>query len=364
MSIIPTQLASVIDTIQPLDMDAQNAARQRQSQLTKPAGSLGRLEDLAVQLAGIQQREVPSVARKAVIVMAADHGVTAEGISAYPSEVTPQMVLNFLNGGAAINVLAKDAGALPVFVDIGVAADFSQIDISAISNAPLFLERKIVWGTANMAQGPAMTAEQATKAIIAGIDAVDVILEAGLDIVATGEMGIGNTTASSAITAALLRVPAEEVTGRGTGIDDQQLAHKVTVIERALAVNAPDADNPLDVLAKVGGLEIAGLVGVILGAASHRIAIVLDGFISGAAALVAVGLCPAVRDYLIAGHTSIERGHRVILEHLQLIPLLDLGMRLGEGSGAMLAMHIIDAAVHTHAMMATFASAGVSERLE
>ncbi len=348
-------IAAIIMAISPLDTTAMAAARARQEQLTKPAGSLGRLETLAIQIAGITSHEQPVMENKAIVVMAGDHGVTAEGVSAYPAEVTPQMVLNFLRGGAAINALAGVVRARVVVVDIGVANPLEH---------PGLLSRKVAPGTANMAQGPAMTHEQAEEAIVVGIAVVDSLAREGVQIVATGEMGIGNTTAASAITAVMTGSKPAEVTGRGTGIDDAQLSHKIAVIERALAVNAPNRDDGLDVLAKVGGLEIAGLVGVILGGAAHHMPVVLDGFIAGSAALVAEKLCPQVRDYLIAGHISVERGHRVLLDALGLAPLLNLDLRLGEGTGAALAMGIIDGALATHRQMATFAEAGVSEREE
>ena len=341
--------------IQPLDIDAMEQARVRQQQLTKPAGSLGRLEELAIQMAGIRQNPVPVIERKAVIVMAGDHGVTSEGVSAYPSVVTSQMVHNFLRGGAAINALARHAGASVIVVDVGVAAEMQHPDL---------LSRKVASGTANMTTGPAMTREQMLEAILVGSGVLDTLVGQGIEMVATGDMGIGNTTASSAITAALTRTPAALVTGHGTGIDDEQLAHKVRVIELSLARNAPDPRDPLDVLMKVGGLEIAGLVGVIVAAASQRVPVVIDGFISGAAALVAVELQPAIGAYLFAGHSSVEPGHRVILDRLGLAPLLDLKLRLGEGTGAVLAMNVIEAALHAHREMATFAEAGVSTRDE
>ena len=346
-------MTSFAITVPPLDQGAMEQARQRQQQLTKPAGSMGRLEAVAIQMAGITHDTLPVIQHKAVIVMAADHGVTVEGVSAYPSAVTPQMVLNFLNGGAAINVLARQAGAEVVVVDIGVAEELQH---------PNLLSRKVAAGTANMAQGPAMTQEQAEQAITVGREVATTLIEQGVDLIVTGEMGIGNTTASSAITASLTGMTVDLVTGRGTGIDDAQLAHKVATIERAIALNKPDATKPLDVLAKVGGLEIAGLVGVILAAAERGVPVVLDGFISGAAALVAVKLVPTVRDYLFAGHVSVERGHHSILEQLKLTPILDLELRLGEGTGAVLATNIIDAALLVHREMATFAEAGVSEK--
>ncbi len=340
-------------SIEALDEEAMEQARARQQVLTKPAGSLGRLEELAVQIAGITKQAIPVIERKVVIVMAGDHGVTAEGVSAYPSAVTTQMVLNFLRGGAAINALARQEGARVVVVDVGIAADLHSPDL---------VERKVAYGTANMATGPAMTRAQMLEAIHTGIAIFEE--QQGIELVATGEMGIGNTTASSAITAALLQLPVAQVTGRGTGLDDEQLAHKVRVIERALAVNTPDARDPLDVLMKVGGLEIAGLVGVILAAAARRVPVVIDGFIAGAAALVAVELNAAVASYLIAGHTSVEQGHALILMRLGLRPLLNLDLRLGEGTGAVLAMGIIEGALHTHREMLTFAEAGVSTRTD
>lgn len=339
----------------PLDTAAMELARTRQQQLTKPAGSLGRLEDIAVQIAGITGHPLPVIARKAVIIMAGDHGVTKEAVSAYPSAVTLQMVHNFLQDGAAINALAHYVGAKVIVVDVGVAADISHPDL---------VSRKVAFGTANMALEPAMTRAQMLEAIQVGIDVFDAQLDQGIDLVATGDMGIGNTTASSAITAALLQTPVALVTGRGTGIDDEQLAHKIQVIEKALARHAPNPQDPLDVLMKVGGLEIAGLVGVIVAAASRRVPVVIDGFISGAAALLAVELHPLMREYLFAGHVSVERGHHLLLERLGLSPLLDLKLRLGEGTGAVLAMSLIEAALHTHSEMATFEEAGVSTREE
>src|SRR6266568_4620907 len=343
-----------IARITPLDTDAMERARTRQGQLTKPAGSLGMLEDIAVQMAGITQQPLPrSVERKAVIVMAADHGVTSEGVSAYPAAVTPQMVHNFLQGGAAINAIAQYIEVKVIVVDIGVAAEIAHPDL---------LSRKVAFGTANMALEPAMTHAQMLEAIQIGIDVFDTQLNQGIDLVATGDMGIGNTTASSAIAAVLLQKPVALVTGRGTGIDDEQLAHKIQVIERAIQRNVPNPQEPLDVLMRVGGLEIAGLVGVIIAAASRRIPVVIDGFISGAAALIAVELNPVIGAYLLAGHASVEQGHHLILERLGLPPLLDLKLRLGEGTGAVLAMSIIEAALRIHGEMATFAEAGVSTR--
>ena len=349
-------LGRVLDTIAAIatpDEAAMAAARARQDTLTKPPGSLGQLEAVALQLAGITSQERPSLARQAIIVMAGDHGVVTEGVSAYPAAVTSQIVANFLQGGAAINVLARAIGARVVVVDVGVA--------TPVAGAGL-VTRKVAAGTRNMAEGAALTRAEVLQAIEVGLDVLDEQFAIGLDVVALGEMGIGNTTAASAITAALTGLPVATVTGRGTGIDTVGLAHNIAVVERALTINAPDPSDPLDVLTKVGGLEIAGLVGVVLGAAARRIPVVVDGFIAGVAALVAVELCPRARAYLIAAHVSAEVGHRAILERLDLRPLLDLGLRLGEGSGAALALPLITAAARLLAEMATFAEAGVVTR--
>jgi nicotinate-nucleotide--dimethylbenzimidazole phosphoribosyltransferase len=346
-------LTALGERIAPLDAGAMARAQARQARLTKPPGSLGRLEEIAVQIAGMTGSERPSVARRAVVVMAADHGVTSEGVSAYPAEVTAQMALNFLRGGAAINAIAGSAGASVTVVDVGIA--------SAVSH-PALLARKVAPGTANMVVGPAMTQEQALAAMLVGAQTLETLAGAGLDLVATGEMGIGNTTAASALTAVMTGRSPREVTGRGTGVDDERLAHKVEVIERAIQVNAPDTNDPLGALAKVGGLEIAALAGLILAAASLRIPVLLDGFIASSAALIAGAWRPLAREYLLAGHVSVEPGHKIILDYLNLRPLLNLEMRLGEGTGAALAMAVVDAALRAHDQMATFDEAGVSER--
>lgn len=344
----------VVPEIPPLDLDAIHTARDWQNQLTKPTGSLGQLEDLAVQIAGIACNAHPSVARKCVIVMAGDHGIVREGVSAYPAEVTPQMVLNFLHGGAAINVLSRQAGARVVVVDIGVASDIEPL--------PGLIIRKVARGTQNMADGPAMTRAQAEEALQVGTDVINAEIARGLDLVATGDMGIGNTTPSSSIVAAFTGLPVAQVTGRGTGLDEAGMARKVAMIEQVLRVNQPDPKDALDVLSKVGGFEIAGLAGVILGAAARRIPVVIDGFISGAAALVAAELAPASKNYMIAAHQSVEIGHQAILKRLGLRPLLNLDLRLGEGTGAALAFHLIEGAVRIQNEMATFAQAGVSDK--
>jgi nicotinate-nucleotide--dimethylbenzimidazole phosphoribosyltransferase len=349
-------LEQTVARIGPLDAQAVAAARERQRELTKPEGSLGRLEDLAVQIAGIRGEARPRLVSPAVIVMAGDHGVARQGVSAYPPEVTPQMVANFLGGGAAINVLARHIGARVVVVDMGVAAELPE--------HPGLLRRKVAPGTADLSRGPAMTRDQARQAVESGIAVALAQIGQGADLIGTGDMGIGNTTPSSAIVAALSGRPPAEVTGRGTGVDDAGLARKIAVIEHALALHRPDPADGLDILAKLGGFEIGGLAGVVLGAAAQRVPVVVDGFISGAAALVALRLAPAVQPYIIAAHRSVERGHRAALELLGATPLLDLDMRLGEGSGAALGMSLCQAACRLLDEMATFAEARVAGKLD
>jgi nicotinate-nucleotide--dimethylbenzimidazole phosphoribosyltransferase len=346
-------LTRTIKMIKPLDKTAMAEAQARQDKLTKPAGSLGKLEELSIKIAGIQGKTRPSIEKKAMITMAGDHGVVDEKVGNWPQEVTAQMVQNFLRGGAGINILARQVGARIIFVDMGVASDL-QPD-------PELIVRKIGYGTKNMCLGPVMTAAQAIKAIETGIEIVSSEADKGLDIDGTGDIGIGNTTASSAIFAAISGKTVEEVTGRGTGLSDEQLIHKIDVIKRALAVNKPDPSKPLDILAKVGGFEIGGLAGVMLGAAARRIPVIIDGFISGAAALIAVALAPRLKDYIIAAHVSAEAGHAAMLKYMGFKPLLSLDMRLGEGTGATLGIFIAEAAVRTLNGMATFAEAGVSE---
>lgn len=349
-------LSETISKIPPLDNDAIQAARARQDQLTKPQGSMGRLEAIAIQLAGVTAQARPRFKQPAIITIAADHGVACQGVSAYPSEVTPQMVANFLHGGAAINVLARHVGARVVVVDMGVAVELPPH--RDLVNA------KIALGTRDFSIGPAMTRDEARRAVEAGIQVVTQEIERGADIIGTGDMGIGNTTPSSAITATFTRRPVAQVTGRGTGVDDAGLARKVATIERALAVNQPNPNDALDVLGDIGGFEIGGLAGVMIGAAAWRVPVVIDGFISGAAALIAYGLAPSVQPYLVPAHRSVEIGHRVILEHLRVEPLLDLDLRLGEGTGAALGISLCLAACKILDEMATFAEAGVSEKAE
>jgi nicotinate-nucleotide--dimethylbenzimidazole phosphoribosyltransferase len=349
-----TLLADTIAAIVPVDGEAARQAQARLDAKTKPRGSLGRLEDLACRLTAIYRTAQPALPRPALVVMAADHGVAADGVSAYPAEVTVQMVRNFAAGGAAINVLARQAGAELRVVDIGTR------DTGA---APAgVVQRRLGQGSANFVHGPAMSRAQALEAVETGIAVAAEFAASGFGIIGIGDMGIGNTTAASAVASALTGLPPAEVTGRGTGIDDATWRRKVDVIQQGLARNRPDPADALDVLAKVGGFEIAGLAGVVLGAAARRVAVMLDGFITGAAALAACRLCPLARDYCIAAHRSVEPGHRLILADLKLTPLLDLELRLGEGTGAALALHLVEAALRILLEMATFTSAGVSDR--
>lgn len=320
---------------------------------TKPPASLGHLEALACRLSAITGQSPPPRLTKAVVVMGADHGVTDEGISAYPAEVTAQMLANFAAGGAAINVLGRQAGATLLVVDMGTR-------VPPVAGG--VLNKRVGPGTQNFARGPAMTEAETEQAILTGIEVAQGLINDGVNLIALGEMGIGNTTSASALCAALLRLPAAEVTGRGTGIDDHALAHKVAVIENALKQHSSETQTPLETLAAFGGFEIAGLVGVCLAAAAERVPVLVDGFITSVAALVAVRLCPLVQHHLVASHRSVEIGHGAVCKALELSPLLDLQMRLGEGSGAALAMPILDAAVAIVHEMATFASAGVSNR--
>ena len=348
MSLLDDTLAS----IKPVDGTLEAAARARLDSLTKPPGSLGYLEDIAVRYCLATGTTEPRVGGKAIFTFAGDHGVVEEGVSAYPKEVTPQMVANMLRGGAAVNVLAGHAGADVRVVDMGVDAD--------LSGAPDLIDRKVRRGTANIARGPAMTEGEATRALEAGIDLARGAAGEGATLLGAGDMGIANTTPSAALFAALLPCAPEEITGRGTGIDDRGLARKVGVVRQALQVNAPLLGTPLGCLAAVGGLEIAGIAGMALGAAASAVPMVVDGFISSAGALVACRMSEAVRGYLFFSHLSEEAGHAVFLERFGARPILDLGMRLGEGTGAALAMTVIEAAVKVYSDMATFDSAGVS----
>jgi nicotinate-nucleotide--dimethylbenzimidazole phosphoribosyltransferase len=334
------------------DAAAAAAARRHQDDLTKPPGSLGRLEELAVLLAAVRGRDAAPLGECAVLVCAADHGVTARGVSAYPAAVTPQMVGNFLAGGAAINVIARATGARVLVLDAGVAADLPE--------HPRLLARRVRRGTGDIVAGPAMSREQARAALEAGIEAVWGLAAEGVEALAVGDMGIGNTTAASAVVAAITGRPAAEVVGRGTGIDDAGLARKRDAVAAAVARAGADPADGLGVLAEVGGLELAAIAGAVIGAASRRLLCVLDGHPATAAALAAGLIAPGALAYCVAGHRSAERGHGVALEHLGLRPLLDLDLRLGEGSGATLALHLVRVAAALSAEMATFSSAGVS----
>src|SRR3989338_1526992 len=349
------EFKKIASSIKSIDKNFTNIIQERLDNLTKPQGSLGRLEELAKQIGGITGKESPLLRNKIIFTLASDHGVTEEGISAYPKEVTGQMVYNFLSGGAGINVLANHVGARVVVVDIGVASDLNP--------SPRLVIKKINYGTKNMAKMPAMTRNEAINAICAGIEIFENEFKAGIDIVGTGDMGIGNTTASSAITAVFTKKPIEEITGRGTGLDDKGLKNKIDVIKKSISMNKPDSSDPIDTLSKVGGFEIAGLAGIILSAASKKVPVVIDGFISGAAALVAFHIEPKVKDYMIAAHKSVESGHKVILDHIGLRPLLDLDLRLGEGTGRALGIGLAAAALTILPHMATFKSANISEKM-
>ena len=346
-------LETTFRAIYPQDFECRQQAEARLAQLAMPHWALGDLLDLAVNLAGMTRTLAPPVVRKKVVVMVGDHGVAAEGVSQYPPEVTTQMVHTFLRGGAAINVLARRAGAEVCVVDVGAREDFSDL-----ARQGKLIAKKIGRGTANMVFGPAMTRTHAVMAVEAGIEVANMLADT-VDVFATGDMGIGNTTPSTAIAAVFTGKKVAELTGRGTGIDDERLRHKIAVVEKALARNTPNAKDGLDVLAKVGGLEIGAIAGLILGAAAKRKPVVVDGFISTAGAMIACSLEPFVRDYLICSHCSAEPGHAALLEKLRLHALLDLNLRLGEGTGAALALPLVDAAVAVLTEMATFAEAGV-----
>lgn len=348
-------LQESLKSIKPVDEKWYAVAQKHLDNLTKPPGSLGRLEEFARRLVAITENKNPIIDRKVMFTFAGDHGIVAEGVAAYPKEVTAQMVFNFLRGGAGINVLANHAGAEVVVVDIGVDHDFGEIEG--------LMSMKVMKGTKNFAKGPAMTREEALACIEKGIELANGYARKGYKMFGTGDMGIGNTTPSSAIVAAITGRPVSEVTGKGTGISDEALIRKIAVIENALALNAPDSKDAIDVLAKVGGAEIGGIAGLILGAAANRIPVVIDGFISTAGALIAFTLAPSSRDYMFAAHNSVEKGHRIMLEAMGLSPILDLGLRLGEGTGAVLAMYLIEAGIKIYKEMATFQDAGVSDEI-
>ena len=346
------KIQETISSIKGLDKSYFEKAQERLDSLTKPQGSLGRLEEVAARVVAIREDLRPKADKKIIFTFAGDHGVTDEGVSAFPKEVTPQMVFNFLNGGAGINVLARQAGADVAVVDIGVDFDFKGV--------PGLLHRKVVQGTRNMAKGPAMSREEAERCLLMGIDIAEEYAKKGYNLFGTGEMGIGNTTPSSAIIAVISGKDVAEVTGKGTGIDGPAFDNKVKVIKKAIEVNSPDRSDPIDVVAKVGGAEIAGIAGLCLGAASKRIPVLIDGFISTAGALIAYEIEPKVKEYMISSHKSVEAGHKFMLEYMGLKPLVDLDFRLGEGTGAAIGMNIVESAVRIYNEMATFAEASVA----
>ncbi len=342
--------------IQPVHSELYEKVQDRLDALTKPQGSLGRLEDFAMKLVGITGRFMPEIDKKVIFTFAGDHGVVAEGVSAFPQEVTRQMVCNFLSGGAGVNVLAKHAGADNAVVDVGVNFDFDGLDG--------LVDKKVIFGTKNMLKGPAMSRSEAEKTILVGIEIADEYAKKGYNMFGAGDMGIGNTTPSSAIAAVMTAKTAAEVTGRGTGIDDEALNAKVKVIQKAIEVNRPAPADPLDVLAKIGGAEIGAIAGLCIGAAINRVPVVVDGLIATAGAIIAYGLDPRVRDYMFAGHCSVEPGHMAMLDTMGLKPIVDLGLRLGEGTGAALGMLIIEAGLKIYKEMATFNDAGVSSETD
>jgi len=349
-----SKIETTVELIAPVERSLEPAIRRHLDDLTKPRGSLGRLEELAVRYCLATGTTNPTLGKKRILCFAGDHGVVEEGVSAYPKEVTPQMVMNMLAGGAAINVLARHVNAELVVVDIGVN--------DPLKDASGLHRKKIRSGTANIARGRAMTIEEATHAVETGIDLSKTAHDDGVSLIGTGDMGIGSTTSSAALFAALLECPVEEITGRGTGINDAGLKRKIEVIKRALAVNKDALTDPLSTLAALGGMEIAGICGLILGAVSCHIPVVVDGFISSAGALVACRMCENVKDCLFFGHLSDEKGHKAFLEYFGAEAILNLRMRLGEGTGAALAMSVIEASVRTYNEMATFSSAGVSDK--
>ena len=347
-------LDNILAQISPVDENARREAADRQDRLTKPRGSLGRLEEIACRVCAIKKTNHPRVSRKRIVLFAADHGVTEEGVTLYPKEVTSQMVRNFVRKGAAINAIGESVGVEVEVVDIGVDDDLADMEG--------FIRKKIARGTSNIARGPAMSIEQATEAVLVGVERAETAWRDGIELLGTGDMGIGNTTPSAALYAAMLDLPASEVTGRGTGLGDERLIHKVKIVEQAIKVNKTRITDTFSALAALGGFEIAGLCGLVIGAARRCIPVVIDGFISSAAAMMAIKMKPEVRQYCFFGHLSQEKGHAALMERFGEKPLLDLDMRLGEGTGAALAMAIIEAAVAMHNNMATFDSAGVSDK--
>ena len=350
------ELQKLLNRIQPVDQSLTVAAQAHLDDLTKPQGSLGRLEEIALKYVLATGSLQPVLAKKKICCFAGDHGVAAEGVSAFPAEVTPQMVYNMLGGGAAINVLTRHAGVDLDVVDMGVNHDFADL--------PGLVKRKVKPGSDNMAIGPAMSEADTLQALLSGAALAVEAHDAGYHILGTGEMGIANTTPATALYSVLLDVPVESITGRGTGIDDERLKHKIEVIKKAIEVNASRSTTPFGALAALGGYEIAAIAGFVLGAASCKVPVVVDGFISSSGAVVALKLCPAVDDYLFFSHLSNEQGHKAVMQKLGARPILDLDLRLGEGTGAALSMQVIEGALKIYNEMATFSGAKVSEKTE
>jgi nicotinate-nucleotide--dimethylbenzimidazole phosphoribosyltransferase len=349
-------LQQIIDGIHPIDPSFVNKARERTAQLVMPLRALGRLHEISEQLCGIQSTLRPAIRRKAILVMAGDHGIVAEGVSAFPQAVTGAMVQTFLGGGAGINAIARHVGAEVWVADLGIVP---EIEPAALKNGDRLLVRKVDRGTQNFARGPAMTPEEALRSVLIGFELASQLIRRGVDLLGTGDMGIGNTTPAAAIGAAITGGSLEEMVGRGTGVDDTGLTRKREAIRRGLDLNRPDPRDGLELLSKIGGFEIGGIAGMVLAGAYHRKPVVIDGFISTAGVLIAQTLCPAVTGFLFAGHRSEEPGHRHMLHHLKLEPILDLGMRLGEGTGGALAMNVIEAAAKVITEVMTFQEAGV-----
>jgi len=346
-------LKDTLNAIEPVDKNFMREAQKRSDNLTKPQKSLGRLEELANIVCGIKRTLKPKTENKVIFTLAADHGVAEEGVSAFPQEVTKEMLSNFVNGGAGVNVLARHVNAKVVIVDIGVKGEFLGSGV---------IIKKVADGSKNWTKGSAMTRENAIKSVIYGIELVDEEMNNGIiDIAGTGDMGIANTTTSSAVIAAITGVEVEKITGRGTGINDESFNNKITIIKKGLNLNKPNPDDAIDVLSKVGGFEIGGIAGVILGCAKNKIPVVIDGFISGAGALIAYKINPLTKDYMIASHQSVEIGHKILLDYIGLKPLLNLNLRLGEGSGSALGINLVEAAVKILNEMATFKEAEVSK---
>ncbi len=347
----------IVDGIQPLNQDWVQKAKARTAQLVMPTRALGRLHDIAERCCGIQQTTTPVMDTKAVLVMAGDHGVAAEGVSAFPQEVTAAMVQTFLVGGAGINAIARYVDAQVWVVDMGI---IPYIDSLSVAGGQRLKVHKVGLGTASFAQGPAMTWDQAEQSVLTGFELAGELFQSGVQVLGTGDMGIANTTPSAAIGAVVTGTGLDLMVGPGTGVDQEGLARKKAVIAKGLEINRPDPANGLDVLAKVGGFEIGGIAGLVLAGAYHHRPVVIDGFISTAGALIAQAICPTVVDYLFAGHQSQEPGHKIMLRHLGLKPILDLGMRLGEGTGGAMAMTVMQGALKVFSEVMTFEEAGVA----